>query len=1380
MQKTISGSFRLRLMALVMLGILPPLLGATWYASYRADKIFRADAQQTMSIKADALGEHIDQWHEQNLQVLDDLRAGTDFSTMERDEQLPTMLSTLQARKADVETVVTVDLDGEVVADVSSRPRTHSNYRNEDWFQTTLADKESHTQATLLPDQGTPTVLFSKPILSQPTVWVGDRNETVAQLQTRLQNLDYYTGPIDGIYEGATVEAIRKFKQAFNQPNIAGDGHGDGLGDQVDPITWQTIELAERAKTEEVAPITAAFTRAASRLDILQSDTAEVEGVVMMEAQLDDIAQAVSKVNIGHDGYALVVNEQGQVLAHSQKLPKALKEPEAESTPEIAAEKNNQKANQKNNEKANQDSQPVRTLTASRRARQLALEGSKLRSPTREQLTQHYASNPIPPEANDRTKSEVTDTAHNANHQADETNRKQEVSPPKAHITAASTLPLNGTGQAISEHIDKLNTPRSATPIALSLQQPATLATLPNLSSFPPVAALLQGKSGPLSFENHGERWIAHGETLASGWSVLLLQPNTDFSEDARLFRHRSVHTSAIALIVAASAMGILSARLSKPIHRLSAAATALSHGHLDQKIDIKSNDEIGELATAFNSVAGQLQLTFSQLEDQNESLKRLDQLKDQFLANTSHELKTPLNGMIGIAESMLDGAAGNLTDLQKQNVAMIASSSHRLTRLVNDILDFSKLQHQQLSLHRKALGIRASVDVVLALSRSLMGHQPLKLINDIPAELPLVYADENRLQQILLNLVSNAIKFTDQGTVTVSVELLGTPDANTSAVTTASTSAKSLRGADATASASVEPTFTHMAIAIKDTGIGIASERLETIFEPFQQIENSPKSYGGTGLGLSITRNLVALHEGKIWGESVLGEGSTFTFTLPLAETSEVEMAEDLDTTLTKSREQSKGKMLAQAVRPITKNLPKNLPQMRSLRQRAHLSKTLSKVFHPKDDSATAPATGQLHPSKFNILVVDDEPINVQVLKNHLSLENYTVTQALNGAEAIALVKESHKNNQMFDLIVLDVMMPRMSGYEVCAKLREVHPAHELPIVMLTAKNQVSDLITGFQFGANDYMTKPFSKDELLTRIQSHLRLSKTSHSYGRFVPSEYLRFLEKESIVDVQLGDHVSKEMAVMFSDIRSFTTLSESMTPQENFDFVNAYLRQVSPVIRNQNGFIVKYLGDGMMAVFPQGADDAVAAGIAKLHSVAEYNHRRQQKGFDPIKVGIGIHFGHMMVGMVGESARMQGDAFSDNVNLTARLESLTKRYGVSMVISDRALELLTQPEHYKIRFLDRVIVKGRSEPISLYHVLDGEAASMVSQIEQTQSHFDAGVAHYQAGSFELAQSHFQKILEQYPDNKVAQVYCDRLNLLIQNPPTEWQGVWKLAQK
>ncbi|MEL6776611.1 MAG: response regulator [Cyanobacteria bacterium J06597_16] len=1406
MQKTISGSFRLRLMALVMLGIFPPLLGATSYASYRADKIFRADAQQNMTVKADALGEHITQWHEQNLQVLDDLRAGTDFSTMQREQQLPTMLSTLQARKADVETVATIDTDGNVVADVSARPNRHSSYQDEDWFQDTLARARSHSQETLVPERGEPTVLFSKPILARPTLRVGDRNTTVTQLQTRLQNLGYYSGPIDGIYEGATVEAIRQFKQAFNQDGThAGILHAGTLGDQVDSITWQTIELAEQAKTEEIAPIVAEVTRTASRLDVLQSETTDVEGVVMMEAQLDEVTEAVSQVDIGYSGYAIVVDDDGQVLAHSKKLPKTLKTPALPPADSIAGGNNVGQATDQSTLTPDaatdidvvgiaetggapeKTAGPVRTLEASRRARRRAQQ-YKSRS-------QFLLSSAADPSAHQLGQSSVTsssdskETATGATRKAGRHTGQYTTRRPKMHAAAVGTLPLNQAGQLLSHQFSRFNTPSAANPISLPIslaaKQPDALTTLPNLSHFEPVADLLQGKSGALTFENQGEQWIAHGKTLNNGWSVLLLQPNVDFSREARLFRHRSVGIAAIALVTAAGAIVILSARLTKPIHQLSTAATALSQGQLDQKIDIQSDDEIGTLATAFNSVAGQLQVSFSQLADQNESLKRLDQLKDQFLANTSHELKTPLNGMIGIAESLLEGAAGNLTDLQKQNVAMIASSSHRLTRLVNDILDFSKLQHQQLNLHRKALGIRASVDVVLALSRSLMGHQRIELINDIPADLPLVYADENRLQQILLNLVGNAIKFTESGTVTVSAIPM---------VTEAAEDASAEDGAPAEdgalAEEALEKAPTHMAISIHDTGIGIAQNRLENIFEPFQQIENSAKSYGGTGLGLSITRNLVSLHQGKIWADSTLAKGSTFTFTLPLASTSPQPPLTLEKTSLESASEPLAVQAVAQNVLsvdvlPAPEDLaeqPANkreLSQIQSLRQRAKLSKTLAKVLHPKKEKARA-TVQQLNTHKFNILVVDDEPINVQVLKNHLALENYTVTQALTGAEALALVKAGQQNNKMFDLIVLDVMMPRMSGYEVCAKLREFYPAHELPVVMLTAKNQVSDLITGFQFGANDYMTKPFSKDELLTRIQSHLRLSKTSHAYGRFVPSEYLRFLGKESIVDVQLGDHVSKEMAVMFSDIRAFTTLSESMTPQENFDFVNAYLRQVSPAIRAQGGFIVKYLGDGMMAVFPQGADDAIAAGLAKLRSVEDYNQKREAQGFLPIAVGIGIHFGHMMVGMVGESARMQGDAFSDNVNLTARLESLTKLYGVSMIISDRAHSLLSDAAQYTTRFLDRVIVKGRSESIDLYHVLEGESAQVIELIQQTQPTFETGIAHYQAGDFQQAQTCFQQVLVQYPESKAAQVYCDRIATLMQNPPTQWRGVWKLAKK
>jgi DNA-binding response OmpR family regulator len=181
----------------------------------------------------------------------------------------------------------------------------------------------------------------------------------------------------------------------------------------------------------------------------------------------------------------------------------------------------------------------------------------------------------------------------------------------------------------------------------------------------------------------------------------------------------------------------------------------------------------------------------------------------------------------------------------------------------------------------------------------------------------------------------------------------------------------------------------------------------------------------------------------------------------------------------------------------------------------------------------------------QFKILIVDDEPVNIQVLINHLSLQNYSLTQASNGTEALAAIEQGFKP----DLILLDVMMPRMTGYEACQKIREKFPANEVPILMLTAKNQVNDLVEGLSVGANDYLTKPISKTELLARIKTHLRLSNINIASGRFVPHKFLQLLNKESIIDVALGDNVQQEMSIVFSDIRDFTTLSESMTPEDN---------------------------------------------------------------------------------------------------------------------------------------------------------------------------------------------------------------------------------------
>ncbi len=298
---------------------------------------------------------------------------------------------------------------------------------------------------------------------------------------------------------------------------------------------------------------------------------------------------------------------------------------------------------------------------------------------------------------------------------------------------------------------------------------------------------------------------------------------------------------------------------------------------------------------------------------------------------------------------------------------------------------------------------------------------------------------------------------------------------------------------------------------------------------------------------------------------------------------------------------------------------------------------------------------------------------------------------------------------------------------------------------------------------------------------INANTQLESLLKAYGRYVPNEYLRFLRKESITDVKLGDHVSKIMAIMFSDIRSFTTMSEGMTPQDNFNFVNAYLKRVSPEIRNNYGLIVKFLGDGMMAVFPDGADDAMAAGVSKLKRVEEYNKKRLENGYIPIKIGIGIHVGHMMLGMVGEENRMQGDAFSDNVNLTARLEGLTKFYGVSLLISEQALENLSNPDKYQIRFLDQVVVKGRSEAIAVYEVLDAEIDTVRFIKLQTQPSFEQGLEYYRTGNFDKAKEYFEKVLTMNAADKTADLYLSRVNYLLENgKPENWDGIWYFTEK
>ncbi|MEO6861987.1 MAG: adenylate/guanylate cyclase domain-containing protein [Microcoleus sp.] len=367
--------------------------------------------------------------------------------------------------------------------------------------------------------------------------------------------------------------------------------------------------------------------------------------------------------------------------------------------------------------------------------------------------------------------------------------------------------------------------------------------------------------------------------------------------------------------------------------------------------------------------------------------------------------------------------------------------------------------------------------------------------------------------------------------------------------------------------------------------------------------------------------------------------------------------------------------------------------------------------------------------------------------------LENYTIAEATSGREALALLDTGYKP----DLILLDIMMPRMTGYEVCDKVREKFTASELPIVMLTAKNQVSDLVQGFNAGANDFLTKPFLKNELLARIKTHIRLTKINAAYGRFVPHDFLRFLGHKSIVDVQLGDQIQKEMTVLFSDIRSFTTISEAMTPQENFNFINSYLSRVSPVIRAHQGFIDKYIGDAIMALFPESADNAVRAAVEMQKQVILYNQHRQLSNYAPIAIGIGLHAGTLMLGTIGEQERMESTVIADAVNLASRLEGLTKVYGSGILVTESIVERFSDRQTYLYRFVDRVTVKGEKSAVSLFEIYDAEIEQSIKLKQETAAAFQKGLELYFKQNFSKAQKTFNKICETNPQDKLAAIYC-----------------------
>jgi adenylate cyclase len=269
----------------------------------------------------------------------------------------------------------------------------------------------------------------------------------------------------------------------------------------------------------------------------------------------------------------------------------------------------------------------------------------------------------------------------------------------------------------------------------------------------------------------------------------------------------------------------------------------------------------------------------------------------------------------------------------------------------------------------------------------------------------------------------------------------------------------------------------------------------------------------------------------------------------------------------------------------------------------------------------------------------------------------------------------------------------------------------------------------------------------------------SELTDAYGRFVPHQFLNLLGYESIIDVNLGDQVQEVMSVLFADIRDFTTLSETMTPQENFNFINAYLSRMEPAITSNNGFIDKYIGDAIMALFSDFADDAVKAGIAMLNILTNYNEDRQRVGYVPIQIGIGINSGSLMLGTVGGKSRMDSTVISDAVNLASRIEGLTKYYSVPLLISHQTLERLRNPADYAIRIVDKVQVKGKSQYVVVYEVFDADPAEIRSAKLENLPVYTEAMSLCERKQFREAGKLFEECLRTNPSDQVARIYLKR---------------------
>ena len=560
----------------------------------------------------------------------------------------------------------------------------------------------------------------------------------------------------------------------------------------------------------------------------------------------------------------------------------------------------------------------------------------------------------------------------------------------------------------------------------------------------------------------------------------------------------RSILTSVVFVVIGIVIVLLMSTRLSNPLIRLTESARELARGNFQAALNIetKSEDEVGILATAFKEMSEALKTSYKELEDYsqtleqkveertkelalaNKQLQEASQAKSAFLANMSHELRTPLNSIIGFSEVLHEKTFGDLNEKQTKYINNILTSGKHLLTLINDILDLSKVEAGKIELKIEEFSLKETIWECQTLVKTLAAKKNIWIEIKIEGILTMK-ADPVRCKQIMYNLLSNAIKFTPEG---------GRVDIE----------AKSVNEM--------------VQISVHDTGIGIDKKDYKKVFEEFQQIDSSySKQYQGTGLGLPLTRRLVELHGGKIWLESELGKGSTFAFTIPQGKEAETrnekvltpkEKGEKPLILIVEDEEQDRELLTiyltgagyevvyavdgeeaiekAKTLKPyaITLDiiLPKKggftvLQELKNFPETENIPVIIISMIDNKElglslgavDYLMKPVnkenlllilgkynfTTRVKETPINILLIDDNPNDVELLSSLLEPQGFGIIKSYGGKEGIDMAVEKQP-----DCLILDLMMPEISGFEVMQRLKENEKTRDIPIIICTGKD--------------------------------------------------------------------------------------------------------------------------------------------------------------------------------------------------------------------------------------------------------------------------------------------------------------------------------------